>query len=91
MHPVYHRVRGGLSYRGRKLPEIGRSELVFSDCLASAFIYLVAIRIVATDSEIIDLGAVFGASYVAACYAVWIGFLPFLENMAGLHFGKGRR
>ena len=71
--------------------KLGVLNWFFPAALASAFIYLVAIRIVATDSEIIDLGAVFGASYVAACYAVWIGFLPFLENMAGLHFGKGWR
>ena len=63
----------------------------FPTALASAFIYLIAIRIVATDSKIIDLGAVFAASYVAACYAVCIGFLPFPGSMAGLHFGKSWR
>ena len=71
--------------------KLGVMNWFFPTALASAFIYLIAIRIVATDSEIIDLGAVFAASYVAACYAVCIGFLPFLESMAGLHFGKGWR
>ena len=71
--------------------KLGVLNWFFPAALASAFIYLIAIRIVATDSKIIDLGAVFAASYVAACYAVCIGFLPFLECMAGLHFGKGWR
>ena len=71
--------------------KLGVMNWFFPAALASAFIYLVAIRIVTTDSKIIDLGAVFGASYAAACYAVCIGFLPFLGDMAGLHFGKGWR
>ena len=71
--------------------KLGVMNWFFPTALASAFIYLVAIRIVATDSEIIDLGAVFGISYVVACYAVCRCFLPFLESMAGLYFGKGWR
>ena len=71
--------------------KLGVLNWFFPAALASAFIYLIAIRIVATDSKIIDLGAVFGASYVAACYVVCRCFLPFLGDMAGLHFGKGRR
>lgn len=40
--------------------KLGVLNWFFPAALASAFIYLVAIRIVVTDSEIIDLGAVFG-------------------------------
>ena len=40
--------------------KLGVMNWFFPAALASAFIYLVAIRIVTTDSEIIDLGAVFG-------------------------------
>ena len=54
--------------------KLGVLNWFFLAALASAFIYLVAIWIVTTDSEIIDLGAVFGTSYVVACYAVCIGF-----------------
>ncbi|QCD45849.1 hypothetical protein [Campylobacter rectus] len=71
--------------------KLGVLNWFFPAALASAFIYLIAIRIVATDSKIIDLGTVFGASYVAACYVVCRCFLPFLGDMAGLHFGKGWR
>ena len=71
--------------------KLGVLNWFFPAALASAFIYLIAIRIVATDSKIIDLGAVFGASYVVACYVVCGCFLPFLGDMAGLHFGKGWR
>ncbi|RRD54539.1 hypothetical protein [Campylobacter rectus] len=71
--------------------KLGVLNWFFPAALASAFIYLVAIWVVTTDSEIIDLGAVFGASYVAACYVVCRCFLPFLGDMAGLHFGKGWR
>ena len=71
--------------------KLGVLNWFFLAALASAFIYLIAIRIVATDSKIIDLGAVFGASYVVACYVVCGCFLPFLGDMAGLHFGKGWR
>ena len=71
--------------------KLGVLNWFFPAALASAFIYLVAIRIVTTDSEIINLGTAFAASYAAACYAVYIGFLPFPGSMAGLHFGKGWR
>ena len=40
--------------------KLGVLNWFFPATLASAFIYLIAIRIVVTDSEIIDLGAVFG-------------------------------
>jgi len=55
--------------------KLGVLNWFFPTALASSFIYLVAIRIVTTDSEIINLGAAFAASYAAACYAVWIGFV----------------
>ena len=61
----------------------------FPTALASAFIYLIAIRIVATDSKIIDLGAVFGASYVAACYAVCRCFFAIPGGYGGFAFWKG--
>ena len=55
--------------------KLGVMNWFFPTALASSFIYLVAIRIVTTDSEVINLGAAFAASYVATCCAVCIGFV----------------
>ena len=69
--------------------KLGVMNWFFPAALASAFIYLVAIRIVATDSKIIDLGTDFVASYVAACYAVCIGFFTIPGGYGGFAFWKG--
>nr|WP_314072495.1 hypothetical protein [uncultured Campylobacter sp.] len=71
--------------------KLGVLNWFFPTALVSAFIYLVAIWIVTTGSEVLIWGVIFVISYVAAYYAVWIGFLPFLESIAGLYFGKGWR
>ena len=69
--------------------KLGVLNWFFPTALLSAFIYLIAIRIVTTDSKIIDLGAVFGTSYVAACYAVCIGFFAIPGKYGGFAFWKG--
>lgn len=69
--------------------KLGVLNWFFPAALASAFIYLVAIWVVTTDSEIIDLGAVFGASYVVACYVVCIGFFTIPGEYGGFAFWKG--
>nr|WP_315018662.1 hypothetical protein [uncultured Campylobacter sp.] len=55
--------------------KLGVLNWFFLAALVSSFIYLVAIQIVTTDSEIINLGAAFAASYAATCCAVCIGFV----------------
>ena len=65
--------------------KLGILNWFFPTALLSAFIYLIAIRIVTTDSKIIDLGAVFGTSYVVACYAVCKCFFGY----GGYVFWKG--
>ena len=65
--------------------KLGVLNWFFPTALLSAFIYLIAIRIVTTDSKIIDLGAVFGTSYVVACYAVCKCFFGY----GGYVFWKG--
>ena len=69
--------------------KLGVLNWFFPAALASAFIYLIAIWIVTTGSEIIAWGAVFGTSYVAACYAVCIGFFAIPGKYGGFAFWKG--
>ena len=69
--------------------KLGVLNWFFPAALASAFIYLVAIRIVTTDSEIIAWGAVFGASYVVACYVVCRCFFAIPGGYGGFAFWKG--
>ena len=54
--------------------KLGVLNWFFPTALASAFIYLIAIWIVTTGSEVLIWGVIFVISYVAAYYAVWIGF-----------------
>ena len=69
--------------------KLGVMNWFFPAALTSAFIYLVAIRIVTTDSEIIAWGAVFGASYAAACYVVCRCFFAIPGGYGGFAFWKG--
>ncbi len=66
--------------------KLGVLNWFFLTALVSAFIYLVAIWVVTTDSEIVAWGAVFGTSYVVACYAVckcffWYGGYVFWKGL----------
>lgn len=61
----------------------------FPTALLSAFIYLIAIWVVTTDSEIIAWGAVFGTSYVVACYVVCRCFFAIPGGYGGFAFWKG--
>ena len=54
--------------------KLGVLNWFFLTALASALIYLIAIWIVTTGSEVLIWGVIFVISYVAAYYAVWIGF-----------------
>ena len=67
--------------------KLGVLNWFFPTALLSAFIYLIAIWVVTTDSEIVAWGAVFGTSYVVACYAVCKCFF----GMVDMYFGKGWR
>ena len=69
--------------------KLGVLNWFFPAALASAFIYLVAIWVVTTDSEIIAWGAVFGASYVVACYVVCRCFFTIPGEYGGFAFWKG--
>ena len=69
--------------------KLGVLNWFFPAALASAFIYLVAIWVVTTDSEIIAWGAVFGASYVVACYVVCRCFFTIPGVYGGFAFWKG--
>ena len=69
--------------------KLGVLNWFFPTALASAFIYLVAIRVVTTDSEIIAWGAVFGTSYVVACYAVCRCLFAIPGGYGGFAFWKG--
>ena len=66
--------------------KLGVLNWFFPTALLSAFIYLIAIWVVTTDSEIVAWGAVFGTSYVVACYAVckcffWYGGYVFWKGL----------
>ena len=61
----------------------------FPTALASAFIYLVAIWIVTTGSEVLIWGIIFVISYVIAFHAVWIGFFTIPGEYGGFAFWKG--
>jgi len=65
--------------------KLGVLNWFFPTALLSAFIYLIAIWVVTTDSEIVAWGAVFGTSYVVACYAVCKCFFGY----GGYVFWKG--
>ena len=54
--------------------KLGVLNWFFSTALASALIYLIAIWIVTTGSEVLIWGVIFAISYVAAYYAVLMGF-----------------
>lgn len=54
--------------------KLGVLNWFFPTALASAFIYLIAIWIVTTGSEVLIWGIIFVISYVAAYYAVLMGF-----------------
>ena len=61
----------------------------FPTTLARAFIYLVAIWIVTTGSEVLIWGIIFVISYVIAFHAVWIGFFTIPGEYGGFAFWKG--
>lgn len=69
--------------------KLGVLNWFFPTALGSAFIYLVAIWVVTTDSEIIAWGAVFGTSYVVACYVVCRCFFAIPGGYGGFAFWKG--
>ena len=69
--------------------KLGVLNWFFPTALASAFIYLIAIWVVTTDSEIVAWGAVFGTSYVVACYAVCKCFFAIPGGYGGFAFWKG--
>jgi len=69
--------------------KLGVLNWFFPTALASAFIYLVAIWVVRTDSEIVAWGAVFGTSYVVACYVVCRCFFAIPGGYGGFAFWKG--
>mgnify|MGYP000886781635 FL=1 len=69
--------------------KLGVLNWFFPTALASAFIYLIAIWVVTTDSEIVAWGAVFGTSYVVACYAVCKCFFAIPGVYGGFVFWKG--
>ena len=70
--------------------KLGVLNWFFPTALVSAFIYLVAIWIVTTGSEVLIIwGVVFVISYVAAYYAVWIGFFTIPGEYSGFVFWKG--
>jgi hypothetical protein len=69
--------------------KLGVLNWFFPTALASAFIYLIAIWIVTTGSEVLIWGVIFVISYVAAFYAVWIGFFTIPVEYGGFAFWKG--
>ena len=69
--------------------KLGVLNWFFSTALASALIYLIAIWIVTTGSEVLIWGLIFVISYVAAYYAVWIGFFTIPGEYGGFAFWKG--
>jgi len=69
--------------------KLGVLNWFFPTALLSAFIYLIAIRVVTTGSEIIAWGAVFGTSYVVACYVVCRCFFAIPGGYGGFAFWKG--
>jgi len=69
--------------------KLGVLNWFFSTALASALIYLIAIWIVKTGSEVLIWGLIFVISYVAAYYAVWIGFFTIPGEYGGFAFWKG--
>lgn len=69
--------------------KLGVLNWFFPTALVSAFIYLVAIWIVTTGSEVLIWGVIFVISYVAAYYAVWIGFFTIPGEYSGFVFWKG--
>ena len=69
--------------------KLGVLNWFFPTALASALIYLIAIWIVTTGSEVLIWGLIFVISYVAAYYAVWIGFFTIPGEYSGFVFWKG--
>ena len=69
--------------------KLGVLNWFFSTALASALIYLITIWIVTTGSEVLIWGVIFVISYVAAYYAVWIGFFTIPGEYGGFAFWKG--
>lgn len=69
--------------------KLGVLNWFFPTALLSAFIYLIAIWIVTTGSKVLIRGVIFVISYVAAYYAVWIGFFTIPGEYGGFAFWKG--
>ena len=69
--------------------KLGVLNWFFPTALVSVLIYSIAIWFVTTDSEIIAWGAVFGTSYVVACYAVCRCFFTIPGEYGGFAFWKG--
>ena len=69
--------------------KLGVLNWFFPAALASAFIYLIAIWIVTTGSEVLIWGIIFVISYVIAFHAVWIGFFTIPGEYGGFAFWKG--
>ena len=69
--------------------KLGVLNWFFPTALVSVLIYLIAIWIVTTDSEVLIWGVIFVISYVAAYYAVWIGFFTIPGEYSGFVFWKG--
>ena len=69
--------------------KLGVLNWFFPTALVSVLIYLIAIWIVTTGSEVLIWSIIFVISYVAAYYAVWIGFFTIPGEYGGLAFWKG--
>ena len=69
--------------------KLGVLNWFFPTALVSVLIYLIAIWIVTTGSEVLIWGIIFVISYVAAYYAVCIGFFTIPGEYGGLAFWKG--
>ena len=69
--------------------KLGVLNWFFPTALVSVLIYLIAIWIVTTGSEVLIWSIIFVISYVAAYYAVWIGFFTIPGEYSGFVFWKG--
>ena len=69
--------------------KLGVLNWFFSTALANVLIYLIAIWIVTTGSEVLIWGIIFVVSYVIAFHAVWIGFFTIPGEYGGFAFWKG--
>ena len=69
--------------------KLGVLNWFFPTALVSVLIYLIAIWIVTTGSEVLIWSIIFVISHVAAYYAVWIGFFTIPGEYSGFVFWKG--